>query len=220
MATASWRVRREDDGGQGRAIAFESLAKGIEDGAWSENDQARGPQDASWLLIGEHPQLEEFVPPQPLFRSSQAEEAEMDMTPMIDVTFQLLIFFMIAATFTVQKTLNMPRAEAAEGEGASTVTMQQLERNNLILKVAADHTLTLQGATVPLDELTEALRKALREHAKSHENTELVLDVADEVDHQTLVSVIDAAGGAQIEKVHFVSRVGPPGAGSARAAEE
>lgn len=201
-----WRVRKEDDSGEGRTVAFERLAKGIEDGVWSESDQARGPQEARWTVIGEHPQLEEFVPPQPLFRGSNAEEAEMDMTPMIDVTFQLLIFFMIAATFVVQKTLNMPRAESQDQEGTSTVSMQQLEKDNIVVKVAADQTVTLQGAVVPLDGLTEALKNAVAEHAKSHENTELVLDVADEVEHQTVVTVIDAAGGAQIEKVHFVAR--------------
>ena len=41
----------------------------------------------------------------------------------------------------------------------------------------------------------------------------VVLDSADDIDHQTLVSVLDAAGGAQIEKVHFVSRAGPAKAG-------
>ncbi|HET6883402.1 MAG TPA: biopolymer transporter ExbD [Pirellulales bacterium] len=210
VAANTWRVRKEDDSGVGRAVGFERLAKGIEDGVWSETDQVRGPHDAQWLLVGEHPQLEEFVPPRRLFRPSNSEEAEMDMTPMIDVTFQLLIFFMIAATFVVQKTLSMPRAEASEEEGASTVTIADLAKDNIMVKVAADGSVTLQGAPVPLDGLTDALNKAVREHSQAgHQSTELVLDVADEVEHQTVVAVIDAAGGAQIEKVHFVSRKPP-----------
>ena len=37
------------------------------------------------------------------------EEAEMDMTPMVDIVFQLLIFFMITASFTMQKAMPVPK---------------------------------------------------------------------------------------------------------------
>ncbi len=36
-------------------------------------------------------------------------EAEMDMTPMCDVTFQLLIFFMVTAAFAMQKSIEIPK---------------------------------------------------------------------------------------------------------------
>lgn len=35
----------------------------------------------------------------------------MDMTPMVDVTFLLLIFFMVTASFTLQKVLEQPHAK-------------------------------------------------------------------------------------------------------------
>lgn len=40
-------------------------------------------------------------------------EANVDLTPLIDVVFQLLIFFMLSATFVVQSTINieMPQAK-------------------------------------------------------------------------------------------------------------
>ena len=42
-------------------------------------------------------------------------KAEVDLTPMIDVVFQLLIFFMLSATFIVQSSIQieMPTAEGA-----------------------------------------------------------------------------------------------------------
>ena len=42
-------------------------------------------------------------------------KAEVDLTPMIDVVFQLLIFFMLSATFVVQSSIQieMPTAEGA-----------------------------------------------------------------------------------------------------------
>jgi biopolymer transport protein ExbD len=41
-------------------------------------------------------------------------EDEMDMTPMVDVTFLLLIFFMVTASFTMQKSIEQPRAAPDE----------------------------------------------------------------------------------------------------------
>ncbi|HUY87180.1 MAG TPA: biopolymer transporter ExbD [Pirellulales bacterium] len=197
-----WRVRIADDDGDGRKVRFARLAQGIQDGVWGPADQARGPADAVWILIAEHPQLEEFLPPQALFRSKSADEAEMDMTPMIDVTFQLLIFFMIAATYIVQKTLSLPPF-SGDDEAPATVTMADLASQNIIVRVSDDRTATVNGVPTPLDELGPALIAAARRHKQGQ--PEVALDVADEVLNETLVKVLDAAGGAQIEKVHFIS---------------
>jgi hypothetical protein len=37
------------------------------------------------------------------------EDPELDMTPMVDVVFQLLIFFMLTAAFALQKSLTLPK---------------------------------------------------------------------------------------------------------------
>jgi biopolymer transport protein ExbD len=41
-------------------------------------------------------------------------EEELDMTPMIDVTFLLLIFFMVTASFTLQQSFEQPPAKSDE----------------------------------------------------------------------------------------------------------
>ena len=48
---------------------------------------------------------------EPLFSAKKFKptEAEMDMTPMCDVTFQLLIFFMVTAAFAMQKSIEIPK---------------------------------------------------------------------------------------------------------------
>ncbi|HVX64152.1 MAG TPA: biopolymer transporter ExbD [Pirellulales bacterium] len=197
-----WRVRIEDDDGLGRAVRFERLAQGVQDGVWGPSDQVRAPQEADWALIGECEALEEYLPRQPLFRRVEGEEAEMDMTPMIDITFQLLIFFMIAATYVVQKTLDMPPLKTDE-QAPATVTMAQLAEKNIIVRVSDDQSATVDGVSVPLNELTAALKKAVKQHPAGQ--PEIALDMADQITQDTVVKVIDAAGGAQIEKVHFIT---------------
>lgn len=46
--------------------------------------------------------------PLPIGNKKQREETEMDMTPMVDVTFLLLIFFMVTASFSLQRSIPMP----------------------------------------------------------------------------------------------------------------
>ena len=210
MTSATWLVRAADDSGPGRAIPLERLVQGIEDGVWKEEDQARSPQDSAWRLIGEHPLLEEFVPPTPLFRRSLGGEAEMDMTPMIDVVFQLLIFFMIAATYTLQKTLDLPQTQASE-EGTGTVTMQDVERRNVVVVLKEDGQVLVDGQPAALDELESAILAA----RDLKQTGELALDAADGAPHELVVRVLDAAAGARIDQVHFIKRVGASGADGA-----
>ena len=47
----------------------------------------------------------------------------VDLTPMIDVVFQLLIFFMLSATFVVQSSIQI---EMPEAEGATTLEQKDL----------------------------------------------------------------------------------------------
>lgn len=51
-------------------------------------------------------------------RSRGGEEAELDITPMIDVTFLLLIFFMVTSTMKPPNELDMP--SAVHGTGVDT----------------------------------------------------------------------------------------------------
>lgn len=195
-----WLVRGASSQGEGRPIEFERLARAISDGILGEEDQVRGPNEARWSLVGEHPRLEEHLPPQPLFRAKAADSTDMDMTPMIDVTFQLLIFFMLTAAFVVQKTLDMPPAKAETT--AKRFTTSQLKQDNIFVVLKRDGAITVDGKATPLEGLTSALRAA----GKSRENLEMVLDVDNDVEHELVVQVLDRAAEAEIQKVLFVYR--------------
>lgn len=48
-------------------------------------------------------------------KKKKKEEAELDITPMIDVTFLLLIFFMVTSTMQSQAETNVPPAKHGVG---------------------------------------------------------------------------------------------------------
>jgi biopolymer transport protein ExbD len=198
-----WRVRWDGASDAGHAVTAAQLFTGIEHGVWSEVDEVLAPGEHRWTAIGDHPQAGEFLPPPEIFPPLEPEEAQTDLTPLIDVIFQLIIFFMIAATYTVQKTLDLPRAEPPTAD-ARGVAMEELEKSNVVVRIAADNTLTVDGTVVEADNLVAALRNA----TGSKSNAEVVLDVDDAAVHDVVVRVLDAAGGAQVQKVLFVQRVG------------
>lgn len=69
----------------------------------------------------------------------ESREAEMDMTPMVDVTFLLLIFFMVTAAFTLQKSMEIPKPENVD-EPSTVQTDEEQENEAVTIQIDADNT--------------------------------------------------------------------------------
>ena len=54
------------------------------------------------------------------FRPRKAQEAEVDMSPLIDMVFILLIFFMVSSTFVKDMKLDLERPGASSASKASS----------------------------------------------------------------------------------------------------
>jgi biopolymer transport protein ExbD len=92
----------------------DSVAEGLGSSRPSPADM---PEDVSfkhmgWKGFGE--EEEEEADEDVAFEKKEIPEDELDMTPMVDVTFLLLIFFMVTASFTLQKSLEQPHAQSEE----------------------------------------------------------------------------------------------------------
>ena len=82
----------------------------FDDGASAGSSADEGYSQAGWKGFEEE---EEDGDPAIVFggRREVSEEDDLDMTPMVDVTFLLLIFFMVTASFTLQKSIEDAKAE-------------------------------------------------------------------------------------------------------------
>ena len=58
------------------------------------------------------------------FRPRKAQEAEVDMSPLIDMVFILLIFFMVSSTFVKDMKLDLERPGASSASKASSKTIR------------------------------------------------------------------------------------------------
>lgn len=123
-------------------VTMDTLIRLAAEGRISADDMVRAAGTKTWQPLLEVPSLaavvrrrppggeyaefneDEFLAgaPSPIKRRTH-EEAEMDMTPMIDCTFQLLIFFMLTNAVANPAPMEVPRA--AHGRGI-TLDGQQL----------------------------------------------------------------------------------------------
>ena len=76
-------------------------------------------------------------------------EDELDMTPMVDVTFLLLIFFMVTASFTIQKSLEQPHAKT---DDPSPNVKEEQEQPEDYVQVLIDQTNTFYVTSRSEDE--------------------------------------------------------------------
>ena len=120
----------------------------------------------------------------------------VDLTPLIDVVFQLLIFFMLSATFVVQSTIQI---EMPEAEGAA-----QLEQKDLSVTLAygsggpgGKGRIYVNSEEVPsIEELTRILTERVTERP----DLMLLVRTDARTDTGRLVEVLGIASSVGIQK--------------------
>lgn len=134
---------------------------------------------------------------------------EIDMTPMIDVVFQLLIFFMITAAFSLQKAIELPAPQATDA-AAVNPTLEQLEEDSdfVIVRVDGENTIWVNDAQAPsrqdlLVKLREA-RRAVPGSATRPPRKLLVLASA-EAEHEYVVRALDAGTEVGMDDVRLAT---------------
>jgi biopolymer transport protein ExbD len=119
----------------------------------------------------------------------------LNLTPMIDVVFLLLIFFLAATTFAreeVELDLRLPQAKSGKaGSG----------EQQLVVNVFADGKLTVDGREVTLAALQQKLQAAVQRNAE-----QAVLVRGDQESRfGTGLAVLDVCRLAKVKRVDFAA---------------
>ncbi len=109
----------------------------------------------------------------------QIEESEVDMTPMLDIVFIMLIFFIVTTSFVKEEGILVNRPEASKSP-----------KNNdpiILVKINETGLITFNGKLVDIERLPARIENFL---AKSQTQSAVVIP-SYETSHEDVVKVLD-----------------------------
>jgi biopolymer transport protein ExbD len=138
--------------------------------------------------------------PEPLeFSVKRTGDEGLDMTPMVDVTFLLLIFFMVTAAFSLQMSLEIPPPDQ-ENAAEQSRTVEELEDDFIIIQIAKDNTVWVNDREAPSEQ--DMLIK-LREAYEGESGGSLLVMADRECRHETVVQALDAGNAIGMEDIRL-----------------
>lgn len=139
---------------------------------------------------------------------SRLTDNEIDMTPMVDVVFQLLIFFMLTAAFSLQKSIEIPKPQETDQPSTQFV---QVEDNPELVTIIVDEFSTFQVITPEIEkecpsqqELLVQLREA-KSGGGGTAATKVLVKAHGDALHERVVIALDSATSLGFEEVQLTS---------------
>jgi biopolymer transport protein ExbD len=120
---------------------------------------------------------------------SQQEEAQIDMTPMLDIVFIMLIFFIVTASFVKESGISVekPNAETAE------------KRPKANIFIGIDHNGDIYMLKNKVDK--DAVKAGLEEMLLENPESTIVVQADNRADAGVLIKVLDAAKAAGVKNI-------------------
>ena len=113
------------------------------------------------------------------FSGHQLSKQELNVAPLVDIVFLLLIFFMLASSFIKPEAIDL----MLEGDRSTTV----VSKEPLIVQITTDGTIRLNGLRLSLAQL----HIEMAERIKGNETREVTIKAETTVSVQALVHLMD-----------------------------
>ncbi len=125
------------------------------------------------------------------------EEAEVDMTPMLDIVFIMLIFFIVTTSFTKESGVDLSRPapvppDQQKPEHPTIPIMFVIDQNDIVTMEGREIDFRAVGANVE------------REKAK-HPKSAVIVNVHPDASNEAMIKVVDAARAAGVDQVNVAT---------------
>lgn len=133
------------------------------------------------------------------FRRQKGHEETINLTPLIDVVFLLLIFFMVSTTFTKETHLDIDLPEASV-DPVETPVVDSIE-----IVVQSSGVYLINGRPV-VNSKAETLKQAIQSVTQGKTNLPVTLAADADASHQSVVTAMDVAGQLGFTQLRITTR--------------
>jgi biopolymer transport protein ExbD len=119
------------------------------------------------------------------------DEAEINITPMLDIVFIMLIFFIVTTSFVKEKGLEVSRPTNAPPKEI------QQDKGPIVIRIAASSLISVKGRILE----PGAVQANLEREKAEKPTSPLIVAAHPEADTESLVTILDAAKAVGIESV-------------------
>jgi len=123
------------------------------------------------------------------------EENAVNLTPMLDVVFIMLIFFIVTASFVKEAGIDVNRPSAA--------TAERKEKGNILVAISENNQIWIDRRQVN----PRALRANIERMHAENPNGAVVIQADEESKNKLLVQVMDAARMVGVKNVSIAAEV-------------
>jgi len=132
------------------------------------------------------------------FKRQNKEMVEVNLTPLIDVVFLLLIFFMVSTTFTKENHLSIDLPEASAEQ-------QPVATNRLEIIITAAGSYSINDKSLVNNQL-DTLKRGLVKAANGEKGLPVTITADANTPHQAVVRAMDAAGQSGFVNLSITTR--------------
>jgi biopolymer transport protein ExbD len=130
-------------------------------------------------------------------RQEEADKADIDLTPMLDVVFIMLIFFIVTASFVKEQTINVNVPDPSQAETPPNPDSPE----SILISVSAQDEITIDGRRVDL----RAVRSLVAQKKAESPESSVVVRAHELSTTETYVGIADAAYAANVGGVSLVT---------------
>lgn len=126
-------------------------------------------------------------------RSRSGDDSDVNVTPLLDIVFIMLIFFIVTATFIKEPGITVERPDADTAEEQRLVSV--------LVAISSENTIHINQEEVPLDGVRATVERLRRENPRGS----AVIQADGNADSEYLVDVLEQIRQAGVDDVVAVS---------------
>lgn len=132
------------------------------------------------------------------FKRQHTDMVEVNLTPMLDVVFLLLIFFMVSTTFTKESHLTIDLPEA-------TANSESAPANTIEIVISSSGHYSINGQQLVNQQL-DILKRALQKELGQQTKVPVIITADAKTPHEAVVKAMDAAGQLGLVNLSITTR--------------